>query len=102
MREMGGADGHDALVARSIDCAAVAIACARAKIEIGVRRPTQRILAFERHQIAPHVLDARACLALARFLVTLLAIDVDAGPLVFSVQGRCAYETTFEYCSDEP
>ena len=28
-------------------------------------------------------------------------IDVDAGPLVFSVQGRCAYETTFEYSSDD-
>jgi len=29
------------------------------------------------------------------------SIDVDAGPLVFSVQGRCAYESTFEYSSDE-
>jgi hypothetical protein len=28
-------------------------------------------------------------------------IDVDAGPLVFSVQGRCAYETTFEYSSGD-
>ena len=27
-------------------------------------------------------------------------IDLNAGPLVFSVQGRCAYETTFEYSSD--
>ncbi len=26
---------------------------------------------------------------------------IDAGPLVFSVQGRCAYETTFEYSSDD-
>lgn len=29
------------------------------------------------------------------------SIDVDAIPLVFSVQGRCAYETTFEYSSDD-
>jgi hypothetical protein len=29
------------------------------------------------------------------------SIDVRAGPLVFSVQGRCAYETTFEYSSDD-
>jgi hypothetical protein len=29
------------------------------------------------------------------------SIDVDAGPLVFSVQGRCAYETTFAYSSDD-
>jgi hypothetical protein len=28
------------------------------------------------------------------------SIDVDAGPLVFSVQGRCAYESTFDYSSD--
>jgi hypothetical protein len=28
-------------------------------------------------------------------------IDVEAGPLVFSVQGRCAYESTFEYSSDD-
>lgn len=28
-------------------------------------------------------------------------IDVDAGPLAFSVQGRCAYESTFEYSSDD-
>ena len=28
-------------------------------------------------------------------------IDVDAGPLVFSVEGRCAYETTFEYSSED-
>ena len=27
-------------------------------------------------------------------------IDVDAGPLAFSVQGRCAYESTFHYSSD--
>jgi hypothetical protein len=27
------------------------------------------------------------------------SIDVDAGPLVYSVQGRCAYESTFEYSS---
>jgi hypothetical protein len=26
-------------------------------------------------------------------------IDVDAGPLAFSVKGRCAYESTFEYSS---
>jgi len=26
---------------------------------------------------------------------------VDASPLVFSVRGRCAYETTFEYSSDD-
>jgi hypothetical protein len=29
------------------------------------------------------------------------AIDVDAGPLAFSVRGRCAYESTFEYTSDD-
>jgi hypothetical protein len=29
------------------------------------------------------------------------SIDVDAGPLVFSVQGRCGYETTFKYSSDD-
>jgi hypothetical protein len=29
------------------------------------------------------------------------SIDVDAGPLAFSVRGRCAYETTFEYASDD-
>jgi hypothetical protein len=29
------------------------------------------------------------------------SIDVDASPLVFSVRGRCAYETTFEYSSDD-
>jgi hypothetical protein len=28
------------------------------------------------------------------------SIEVDAGPLVFSVQGRCAYESTFAYSSD--
>ena len=28
------------------------------------------------------------------------SVDVAAGPLVFSVQGRCAYESTFEYSSD--
>jgi hypothetical protein len=28
------------------------------------------------------------------------AIDINVGPLVFSVQGRCAYETTFDYSSD--
>ena len=27
-------------------------------------------------------------------------IDVEAGRLAFSVQGRCAYESTFDYCSD--
>jgi Protein of unknown function (DUF1326) len=29
------------------------------------------------------------------------SIAIDTGPLVFSVQGRCAYETTFEYSSDD-
>lgn len=29
------------------------------------------------------------------------SLDVDTGSLVFSVQGRCAYETTFEYSSDD-
>jgi hypothetical protein len=29
------------------------------------------------------------------------SIVIDAGPLVFSVEGRCAYETTFEYSSDD-
>jgi hypothetical protein len=29
------------------------------------------------------------------------SIDINAGPLAFSVQGRCAYETTFEYSSDD-
>jgi hypothetical protein len=29
------------------------------------------------------------------------SIDIDAGPLVFSVQGRCAYQSTFEYSSDD-
>ncbi len=29
------------------------------------------------------------------------SIDVDAGPLTFSLQGRCAYETTFDYSSDD-
>jgi hypothetical protein len=29
------------------------------------------------------------------------SIDVDAGPVVFSVRGRCAYETTFEYSSED-
>lgn len=28
-------------------------------------------------------------------------VDVNAGPLVFSVQGRCAYETTFDYSSQD-
>jgi hypothetical protein len=28
-------------------------------------------------------------------------IDVNASPLVFSFQGRCAYETTFQYSSDD-
>jgi hypothetical protein len=28
-------------------------------------------------------------------------IDVEAGRLAFSVQGRCAYESTFEYSSDD-
>jgi hypothetical protein len=27
------------------------------------------------------------------------SITINAGPLVFWVQGRCAYETTFEYSS---
>jgi hypothetical protein len=27
-------------------------------------------------------------------------IDVSAGPLAFSVQGRCAYESTFDYSSE--
>jgi hypothetical protein len=30
------------------------------------------------------------------------SIDVDAAPLVFSVQGRCGYESTFDYQSDRP
>jgi hypothetical protein len=29
------------------------------------------------------------------------SIDIDAGPLAFSVQGRCAYESSFEYSSDD-
>jgi hypothetical protein len=29
------------------------------------------------------------------------SIDVDAGPLAFSVQGRCAYESSFDYSSDD-
>ena len=29
------------------------------------------------------------------------SIKVDAGPLVFSVAGRCAYESTFAYSSDD-
>jgi hypothetical protein len=29
------------------------------------------------------------------------SIDVHTGPLVFSVRGRCAYESTFEYSSDD-
>lgn len=29
------------------------------------------------------------------------AIDIDISPLVFSVHGRCAYETTFEYSADD-
>jgi hypothetical protein len=29
------------------------------------------------------------------------SIEVDAGPLTFSLQGRCAYETTFDYSSDD-
>jgi len=29
------------------------------------------------------------------------SIAINAGPLVFSVEGRCAYETTFEYSSDD-
>ena len=28
-------------------------------------------------------------------------IEASAGPLAFSVRGRCAYESTFEYSSDE-
>jgi hypothetical protein len=28
-------------------------------------------------------------------------IEVDAGPLAFSVRGRCAYESTFEYSSED-
>jgi hypothetical protein len=30
------------------------------------------------------------------------SIAVEAAPLVFSVQGRCGYESTFDYGSDEP
>ena len=29
------------------------------------------------------------------------SIDVDSGPLAFSVTGRCAYESTFDYSSDD-
>ena len=29
------------------------------------------------------------------------SIDVNAGPMAFSVQGRCAYEATFEYSSED-
>jgi hypothetical protein len=29
------------------------------------------------------------------------SIEVDAGPLLFSVRGRCAYESTFAYSSDD-
>ena len=29
------------------------------------------------------------------------SIAINAGPLVFSVEGRCAYETTFEYSYDD-
>ena len=29
------------------------------------------------------------------------SVEVEAGSLVFSVQGRCAYETTFAYSSDD-
>lgn len=29
------------------------------------------------------------------------SIALEAGPLVFSVQGRCAYESTFAYSSDD-
>jgi len=29
------------------------------------------------------------------------SIDVAAGPLAYSVRGRCAYETTFEYSSQD-
>jgi hypothetical protein len=29
------------------------------------------------------------------------SIDVDAGPLAFSVSGRCGYESTFDYSSDD-
>jgi hypothetical protein len=29
------------------------------------------------------------------------SMDVEAGPLAFSVQGRCGYESTFAYSSDE-
>jgi hypothetical protein len=29
------------------------------------------------------------------------SIDVDAGPLAFSVGGRCAYESSFDYSSDD-
>jgi hypothetical protein len=29
------------------------------------------------------------------------SIDIDAGQLAFSVTGRCAYETTFDYSSDD-
>jgi hypothetical protein len=29
------------------------------------------------------------------------SIEVDAGPLVFSLRGRCAYESTFAYSSDD-
>ena len=29
------------------------------------------------------------------------SIDINARPLVFAVQGRCAYETTFDYSSDD-
>jgi hypothetical protein len=29
------------------------------------------------------------------------SIEVDAGPLVFSLRGRCAYESTFAYSFDD-
>jgi hypothetical protein len=29
------------------------------------------------------------------------SIDVDSSPLVYSVQGRCAYESTFDYSSED-
>ena len=29
------------------------------------------------------------------------SLEVDAGRLAFSVQGRCAYETSFEYSSGD-
>ena len=62
------------------------------KVKVGVRKPVadQETVSCV---IPGHHRDGRELIS--------GSIEVDAGPLVWSVQGRCAYESTFEYSSDD-